>query len=223
MTEEVQKISLMSQGESEDLVVIPPPDHADVRLVPPICIRMIDDEGRRVHRGWIDATWPIAEKLRFLARMVIGEVWRVSELAEGSVNALSAKHGEKLGKFPSKRIYVHAKWRARDLRVGGYRARMGLDVELRDHVLAVLEEPYNFAKAIEDRDLVSRLEERLEALGQTDVLKWVKMYRTDSEEYITAVFGVQGKQARNTLSQQVRRSLRKAFNLLSNPNDKRAA
>jgi hypothetical protein len=93
---------------------------------------------------------------------------------------------------------------------------MGLDVELRDHILAVLKEPYNFEKAIEDRDLISRLEERLEALGQNDVLKWVKMYRTDSEEYLTAVFGVQGKQARNTLSQQVRRSLRKSIPQLHN-------
>ncbi len=219
MTEEVKKTLLPPESDDEKLVVIP----ATTIDESPICIRTADDEGRLVHRGWIDAARPIARQLRNLAKIVIGEAWRVSELAEGSVHSLNAKHGEELGKCPTGRIYTDAKWRARDMRAGGYRTRVGLDVELRDHVLASLTEPYNFDKAVADGEFIDRLEQRLQERGETDVLKMLRIYRSGAEDQIRSVFGIETRQARNTLSKQFHRTLRAVAELLRNSNDKRAA
>lgn len=221
MPEEVEERGSVSNRDDEQCVVIPP-DYARSGVVP-ICIRAVDDRGRVVHRGWIEAVRPISEPLRLLARAVIGDVWRVSELAEGSVHALSARHGQALGKSPSTRIYVDAKWRARDLAVGGIRVRQQLDVELRDHVLAVLKEPYDFAKAFEDREFVARLEERLEVLGLVDVSKMLQMYLFESEDQIAGAFGANGKRAKNNLAQRFRRGLQRALKLLSTSGGTRGA
>src|SRR5207244_8220269 len=112
-----------------------PSDYEESGVIP-ICIRKIDDLGRPVYEGWINAVRPIADPLRALARRVIGNIWQVSELADGSVHALSAKHQDRLGTEPSYQIYAHAKRLARDIAVGGRRARTALDVDLKEHVLA---------------------------------------------------------------------------------------
>src|SRR2546427_10279167 len=107
-----QKSSTPSQ-ECEGVVVIPS-NYAEEGVVP-ICIRTIDDQGRPVYRGWIEAVRPIADTLRGLARNVIGNVHQVSELADGSVHPLSAKYGGELTRSPSMQIFVYAKYLARDL------------------------------------------------------------------------------------------------------------
>jgi hypothetical protein len=195
------------------LVVIPE-DHADLDVVP-ICISDTDSKGRRVSHAWLQAVPPVADPLRRLARTVLGDVWRVSELAQESVHQLSARHGDKLGPAPSRAIYVDASFRASDMAAGGRRARVGLDVELKDHVLASLREPHCFATAFEDKEFFQRLEQRLKILGLKDIQTLLNLYLSESEDQIPTVFAVKANSAgRNTLSQRFYRGLRKAIKLV---------
>jgi hypothetical protein len=98
MTEEVENIFSAPEGSNEQVVVIP--ENYEETAVVPICIRCIDDEAKGVCRGWIEAAKPLAEQLQYLAKTVIRDVERVSELAEGSVHALSAKFGDRLDEIP---------------------------------------------------------------------------------------------------------------------------
>jgi hypothetical protein len=51
-------------------------------------------------------------------------------LTESAVKSVWRTHREDYGRSPSTRIYVQAKWVARDMRVGGSRTRRGLDIGL---------------------------------------------------------------------------------------------
>src|SRR5437588_5076730 len=99
MTETVRNIFAAPEGENGPFVVIPP-NYVEKRVVP-ILIRTMDDLGNQVYHGWIEAVQPIAKTLRFLAKRVIRDEWRVSELTESSVHMLSRLHGERLGRSPS--------------------------------------------------------------------------------------------------------------------------
>jgi hypothetical protein len=196
------------------MLVVIPSDYAEQDVVP-ICISDVDRHNRRVFRGWIEAVRLVADPLRALARNVVGDVWRVSELTEGSVHALSARHGESLGHSPSGRIYADARWRAKDLAGGGRRARVGREVELRNHMLACLKEPHDFRAAVEDRELIERLRTRLKLLRRDDLLTMMHLYLSDAEDQIPAAFGTTpNSRARNTLSQRFYRGIRKAIRLL---------
>jgi len=209
----MQNNSSTPTQECERVVIIPA--NYEEEGVIPICIRAIDDQGRAVYRGWIEAVRPIADTLRGLARRVIGNVWQVSELADGSVHALSAKYGEQLGRSPSMQIYVNAKYRAQDLAVGEHRTRMGLDVELTDTILALLPSQQDFSKAYEDCDFVERLKEKLLLLGKADELTMLNLYLTGAEHKIPEVFGVKrNSRARNLLSKRFRRGVDEAVKLL---------
>jgi hypothetical protein len=113
-------------------LVIIPTDYAMQRVVP-IVIRTKDDEGKRVYRAWIHAVRPVADKLRQLARKVLGDVAMVSEITEISVHGLSARPGKVLpGHSPSGYIFEEARWIARDILAGGWRRRKGYDIRLSD-------------------------------------------------------------------------------------------
>ena len=83
-----------------------------------------------LHGGGFEAVIPVADYLRKLARDRVGDIWRVSELAELSVHAQWRKHREDFGKYPHRRIAAYARWAAEDLRCGGARLRKGLDILL---------------------------------------------------------------------------------------------
>jgi hypothetical protein len=87
------------------------------RIVP-ICVNDVDDEGRKVAWGWIEAVVPIADRAIGIAKRVLEDPFRVSELVEPSVHSLSRKHGENYGDEPQYRILRHVKWRALDERFG---------------------------------------------------------------------------------------------------------
>jgi hypothetical protein len=196
------------------MLVVIPPDYETKGIIP-ICISDVDDDGRVVHRGWIEAVPRVADRLRSLARNVIGDAMCVSELTEGSVHSLNALHGEKFGRSPSRRIYVDAWWRAKDIAAGGRRARVGREIELKEQMLACMREPYDFARAFEDREFMERLEVRLDNLGMDDLKLMLQLYLSDAEDQIPRVFGIEpNSRERNTLSQRWRRGIRKAFNLL---------
>ena len=225
MTDNVKYIFSPPPGENDSLVVIPP-NYVEMGVVP-ICIRSIDDCGRSVYRGWIEAVEPVADTLRTMARTIMRDIWRVSELAEASVHSLSARYGEKLGRCPHGRIYIDARWRAHDLAAGTRRIRVKREVMLPDHMLDDRSDPIDFERAFEDREIVSRLEEQLIAMGLTDVLEMMRMYTSDSDDEIPKVFGVPegaaGYQVKNTLFQHFRRGMKRAFKRLSDPVKKRTA
>lgn len=179
--------------------------------VVPICISDIDKSGKPVFKGWIDAVPQVAEPLRRLARK-LGDVWLVSELTEGSVHQLSAKHGEVLGPAPSSAIYRDAAWRAADMAAGGRRERDGLNLQLMQVMLACLREPYSFERAYEDAEFFERLLEELKRTGKSDIARMVQMYLADAEDQIPAAFGIEEKtgKAWQNLSKRFLRSIRRA-------------
>jgi hypothetical protein len=127
--------------------------------VVPICIEDTDRDGNRIDDGWISAIIPVANPLRALAARLLYDVWRVSELTEASVHALWYKHRHNLGDSPSWRILAHARWKARDLRVGGRNARRGVDVEMLDSIRRKLAAPYDLHRntlALEIQDELVR-------------------------------------------------------------------
>jgi hypothetical protein len=220
MTEEARNTHPAPEGENETFVMIPE-NHEEAGVVP-ICIRCIDDRGHRVNRGWIEAARPIAEHLRHLARHVMRDIARVSELAEGSVHTLSARFGDQLGRNPSVRIWVDAKWRARHLAAGGRRIYSGKEVQLLDHMSAVLKEPYDFESALLDRDLLERLRDRLRQLGREDIVEVMDTYLANPDDQIPELFGAKCRRAKSTFWKQFHRCADKAIELLDRI-DKRAA
>jgi hypothetical protein len=183
--------------------------------VVPICIRQIDDDGNRVFPGWIEAVPPVADPLRRLATRA-GDVWLVSQLAEESVHGLSARHGADLGPAPSSAIYRDATWRALDMTVGGRRARNGLDVQLMSTVLSLVQEPYDFAKVVEDRELIEHLESKLIELGLGDAHKMLMLYLAEAEHEMPAAFGIESRKstAWQTLCKRFRRGIDKALKMM---------
>ena len=225
MTREVENIFATPEGD-EKLVVIPP-NYMEEGVVP-ICIRTTDDRGNPVFRGWIEAVRPMAGQLRFMAKTIIQDVWRISELTEGSVHTLSAKHGERMGRRPQYSIFRDATWRARNLAKGGRGSHdFQREVELPDRVRALLRDPYDLVKAFENYELFTRLEKELRAMGLDDTLQMMQMYLSDSDDEIPEVFGAaagaMGYRAKNTLFQRFRRRMRNTLKLLSEQVDKPAA
>ena len=128
------KFRFASGDERMSVVTIPfdfeqlPP--AAQSSIVPIAIPALDDDGSSIAWGWFEAVERVQNPLRGLARTFLGDVWRVSELTESAVKSVWRTHREDYGRSPSTRIYVQAKWTARDMRAGGSRNRRGLDVEL---------------------------------------------------------------------------------------------
>ncbi len=208
-----------AEAARDDVVVIPW-DYIRKPAIVPICIRTVDANGSSVYRGWIDAVPPIAGPLRALAKNVLGDAWKVSELTEYAVHRLSAKYGEDLGDSPSKRIYSRARWHARHILVGGKRRWTGLEAELTDHALAALAEPGDFAKAFEDQEYLERLKEVLETNGRTDIAAMLHLYLSDSED--AAMFHTDPSgQERNSLMHRFLYNLRKGVKLLERKRGRR--
>lgn len=206
----MEKTSSTPPQDDEGLVIIPW-NYEQERVVP-IYIRTVDVEGRRVHRGWIDAVRPITDPLRALAKRVIGEEWQVAELAEGSVHALNKKYGETVGRCPEAQVWADATWRVQDIAAGSRRARSCRDVELKDYVLDHLAAPHNLQQAYEDKELLELLRQELLRRGNADLLVMLNMHMTGAKDLIPEVFGVEpNSRARNTLSQQWSRGMRGAL------------
>jgi DNA-directed RNA polymerase specialized sigma24 family protein len=146
------------------------------RGVIPICIEDMDRYGRAINPGWFYAVFPIADPLRRLAARILGDVWRVSELAEGSVHAQWYKHGDDLGRNPSGRIYAHARWTARDLLAGGRNARRGVEVELLDALRENLRAADNLAVTVEAKEIAEALDQQFQANGVPHVSEMLDLW-----------------------------------------------
>ena len=177
----------------------------------PICIRTEDDHGRRIAEGLIQGVVRAADGIRRLARIVLLDEWRSSELADETAQDLWAIHGNDVGDRPHSRVYAHAKWKALDKRAGGARARKGMESELLEHILASLRDPHNWESEVECREFLIRLQERLSELGLEDVNLALRSAIFDEGE-----LKIQPRpgESRNTASQRFWRQVRRAVQLL---------
>jgi len=196
----------------------------DSSSVVPICIEDTDREGRRIAWGWFTAVVPIANRLRHLARRRLGDVWRVSELAESTVHAVWYKYGDDLGVWPTSRLWHHAKWNVEDLRVGGWRARQSVDEPLPEDQIAldaIIQQAdkaamsalmpggqWDYEKEIERRLFLDALIGKMKMHGDIQAGEIVEMIcdGMDREE-IGALLHKQP----NTLAQNLYRSIRRAL------------
>ena len=97
----------------------------------PICIASIDRHGNKIASVWFEqGVAPVREQLCNIARARLGDVRRVSELAEITVHKLWERHGENAGIWPCRRVLVRAMWEARDLAAGDSRWHINHTVPL---------------------------------------------------------------------------------------------
>ena len=181
----------------------------------PICVPALDDDGRCIAWGWFEAVERIQTPLRGLARTFLGDVWRVSELTESAVKTVWRNHGEDYGRSPSSRVYVQAKWCARDLRAGSSRARRGLNVALEelDKGLSekILTDSRDYgAKYVIDMDLAA-VGKRYRETGLEDIAEMLQLVR-DGQTW--KEIGQQMGRDPNVAQRRFRRWMGKALNLL---------
>ena len=87
-------------------VVIIPFDYEQLpeserKMIVPICIASVDRHGNPIAAVWFEkGVVPVQDQLRGLARIRLGDVQRVSELAEITVHKLWERHGEDAGIWP---------------------------------------------------------------------------------------------------------------------------
>ena len=174
----------------------------------PICIADTDELGNPVHREWVEhGVVPVMDRLFKIAKRLLSDEFRTSEIAEYAVHTLSRQHGTVLGAHPSLKVLSSAKWRALDLRFGGRNARRMVEVELFQETLDTLEDQYDFAAHIEDCQTLDVLVRQLDILGLERVKELVPIMLSEPEgKELVALFG----QSRNTVTTRFFRGLRRA-------------
>jgi hypothetical protein len=168
-----------------DIVVIPfnfeQLTPAEQQKIVPICLTRKDRLGNDIAWGWIEAVSRIQNPLKSLARRVLYDVWRASEIADLAVHSVWELHGEDFGRWPERRVYVQAKWCAQDLQAGTQRERRGRTVALDD-----LEESIRKRALVDPADYdaryiagiqLSELSRRLDRAGRPDVREMLDYLR----------------------------------------------
>jgi hypothetical protein len=152
---------------------------AEQTAIVPICIKSTDEAGNPIDRGWFEAVARVQDPLRTLAKFWLDDVWRVSEITEAAVHTLWCRHGSRLGREPSSRVYAAAKWQARDRSAGGWHSRRRilktfgeLETVVRERVLV---DPKNYGRLYEDELFFKDLAEQLNNEGLGDVSEMLKL------------------------------------------------
>lgn len=196
----------------------------DPNSVVPICIEDTDREGRKIAWGWFTAVVPVAGRLRGLAQRRLDDEWRVSELAETTVHDIWYRHLNDFGLWPSARIWRHAKWKAEDLRVGGWRARQGIDKPLPDDEQALSSlvryadpkalarlvpgRDWDFSSEIERAEFFAELVRRMKLRGDIQAGEMLDMLAHGMERAeVNAYF----QKKPNTLTQNLHRAIRRGL------------
>jgi hypothetical protein len=188
---------LRSSGVRSDSVVTIPFDYDESnsrQTVVPICIRRHDGDGNPIAWGWFEAVERVQEPLRNLARTWLGDVWRSSELAEGSVFSAWRTNGDRLGLGPSRTILTWARWLARDWKAGTWQQRKGIVTALEGlegvQRQNILKDPGDHARECQWRLDYEQLSDDLKAAGQEDVSQMLDLVRDElSWEEIGGRFG----------------------------------
>ena len=196
----------------------------DPSSVVPICIEDIDCEGRTISWGWFLAVAAISNRLRGLARRRLDDVWRVSELAEATIHDLWYEHLHNLGLWPSARVWRHAKWKAEDLRVGGWRVRQGVENPLPDDDIALaslirIADPkalarllpqrgWDFTEEFERREFFETLVRKMKLRGDIQAGEMLDMLCHGMER---AEINAHFRQKPNTLTQALHRAIKRSL------------
>jgi hypothetical protein len=155
--------------------------HSVRSSIVPIWLPTRDDDGSTIAWGWFEAIVGIQTPLRNLARSVLGDTWRVSEVTESALKVVWRNCGTDFGIAPQSRVYAQARWCARDLAAGGGRNRRGLDVALDelDNLLRsrILTDPHDYRQQYsQDLDL-AMIEEQLRTDGMADLRQMLRLLR----------------------------------------------
>src|SRR6516225_800058 len=157
---------------------------AQQKAVVPICIPSLDRHGNAIARIWFEqGVAPVQDQLRDLARHKLGDVRRVSELAEITVHKLWERHGEDAGACPSRRVWARAVWEARDLAAGGSQWRITHTVPLalgsleQDLYGNGLPDPTRYEEVYERELLIELVERRIEEDHREDIGEMFRMLR----------------------------------------------
>jgi hypothetical protein len=138
----------------------------------PICIQRTDRDGKPIAWGWFEAAARVERRLHSLARCVLADEWRVSELAEDALHSLWHKHGSDLGRSPGQRICKQAQWRAQDLKAGSWQGRRAILVGLDDVDQAVRErltvDPVDYDQLFQRRLDLEAVSEKLADAGREE-------------------------------------------------------
>jgi hypothetical protein len=170
-------------------VVIIPFDYeqlpvAQRQSIVPICIASTDRHGNPIARIWFEqGVAPVQDQLRCIARYRLGDVRRVSELAEVTVHKLWERHGEDAGILPWRRVLARAMWEARDMAAGGSQWRIKHTVPLalgsleQDLYGNGLTDPISYDQIYERDLLVELIERRIEKDHREEIREVFKMLR----------------------------------------------
>ena len=157
---------------------------AQQKAIVPICIPSVDRHGNPIARIWFEeGVAPVQDQLRDLARHKLGDVRRVSELAEITVHKLWERHGEDAGACPSRRVLARAVWEARDLAAGGSQWRIAHTVPLalgsleQDLYGNGLPDPTHYEEVYERELLIELVECRIEKDHREDIREIFRMLR----------------------------------------------
>ena len=183
-------------------------DEQTHRDIIPVCVEDTDPKGNPIHHDWIRlGVAPAADDLRRIAKRLLHDAWRASEIADSAVKSAWKKRGCDIGTHPELVISSNAIWAARNLQVGDRRARIGKDVELFEKTLDRLQDRVDLVSRAENQETIERLVEQARALGlhlEADMVPMM-LQGCSRDEYIDQ-FG----KRRNTLTQAFFRGMRKA-------------
>ena len=154
------------------------------KTIVPICIASVDRHGNPIAPIWFEkGVAPVQVQLRSLARFKLGDVQRVSELAEITVHKLWERHGDNAGIYPWRRVLARAIWEARDLAAGDSQWRIKHTIPL---ALGSLEgdiygnglpDPIAYEEIYERKLLVEMVERRIEEDQRGEIRQVFKMLR----------------------------------------------
>ena len=170
-------------------VVIIPFDYEQLpeserKTIVPICISSVDRHGNPIAAVWFEkGVVPVQDQLRGLARIRLGDVQRVSELAEITVHKLWERHGENAGIWPSRRVLVRAMWEARDLAAGNspwrikHTVSLAMDSLERDLYNNGIADPKRYEEIYHQQLLLDLVERRIAQDHRQEIREVFKMLR----------------------------------------------
>ena len=158
--------------------------HDQQKAITPICIASMDRHGNPIARVWFEeGVAPVQDQLRGIARYKLGDVGRVSELAEVTVHRLWEQHGSDAGFLPWRRVLTRAVWEAREMAVGGSKWRMKHTVPValtsldQDCFGTSMTDPNRYEEIYERDLLVAMIERRIERDHREEIREVFKMLR----------------------------------------------
>jgi hypothetical protein len=203
-----EKRKFLTAPEKGMGVVIIPFDYEQLpesqrNTIIPICIASIDRHGNQIAPIWFEkGVAPVQEQLCSIARVRLGDVRRVSELAEITIHKLWERHGEEVGIWPWRRVLVRAMWEARDLAAGDSRWHINHTVPLAlDSLEGDLHGPKRYEEIYQQQLLLDLVERRIEQDRCKEIREVFKMLRQ----------GYTWEEVAQRLGQQKPEALKKRF------------